>query len=96
MESTGFHNRRVHKPSVLFCSAFNKGSCALQGPHPATLRGRVVQVSHICAACLIKNHTQVNHAEIDKACPIQAFNVNGIRSQLEHTVLNRAFVPQGN
>ena len=63
--------RKPKSPKVFFCAAFNKGVCSLASPHSATLKGKVVTVSHVCATCLLKDKTSLEHSEVDSRCPHQ-------------------------
>ena len=55
---------------TLFCRDFNKGNCSHGSKdHYATLRGEKKWLSHICAACWVKDRTKKAHAESSSDCP---------------------------
>lgn len=67
---------KVHSESgrkqitVWFCANFNRNKCQLESPHEATVRGKRVNVEHICAPCWLKNRVRSVHAECSTDCPL--------------------------
>ena len=58
------------KPMVWFCAGFNRGKCSKSSPHENKVRGKSVQVEHICAACWVGSSKKNVHAECSSACPL--------------------------
>jgi len=59
----------IKRTVVLFCREFNKGNCTQTKDHFATLRGERKWLSHICAACWVKDRIKKYHAESAAECP---------------------------
>ena len=58
--------------SFYFCAQYNRGKCSKPSPHENKLKGKLVQVHHVCAACLLKNNVRNTHAESSNNCPLFA------------------------
>ena len=62
--------RGQENKSIFFCANFNRNKCSKSAPHDSTVRGKSVQVLHICAACWLKSASKVHHAESSADCPL--------------------------
>ena len=58
---------RGKKQRRFFCSAWNKGTCPHAGSHKAVVAGRLRDVDHVCATCLLYFDEYQAHPEIE--CP---------------------------
>ena len=68
----GAGNDKVGKPALWFCGGYNRNKCNKVSPHDDKVRGKLVQVHHICAACWIKNSSKQLHPECSQDCPLFA------------------------
>ena len=53
---------------VYFCSAYNRGNCEKKSPHENQIKGKSVEVEHICATCWQKNRVKKMHREGTSDC----------------------------
>lgn len=67
---SGGNRDSKQKPMVWFCAGFNRGKCSKSSPHENKVRGKSVQVEHICAACWVRSSKKNVHAECSSACPL--------------------------
>ena len=57
------------RSAVLFSREFNKSNCSHGKDHFAMLRGERKCLSHICAACWVKDRLEKSHPESAAECP---------------------------
>lgn len=57
---------------VYFCAGYQKGKCWKDGPHTDLVKGKEVQVQHICAKCWLNGKKLKNHQENSNDCPLRA------------------------
>ena len=77
---TGSFNRRQPNPDsaagskpvvggVVFCPAYQTGTCLHNGDHQGEFRNQIRQLKHICGNCWIKNRKMAAHSELSEVCP---------------------------
>ena len=66
---SGQSKDKQKKPVLWFCASYNRSRCSKESPHEDTVRGKLVQVHHVCAACWIKSSAKQSHPESSTACP---------------------------
>ena len=54
-----------------FCHNFNRDKCTYRQDHTGMVRGKNRYMKHICAACYLRDRTEVRHPECSQACPLK-------------------------
>ena len=64
--------------SVLFCKAYQKGSCNNGQDHSGLLNGQTKFLRHICAKCWLTNKKFGNYPENSPLCPLVVSTNDGV------------------
>ena len=67
----GSRDRQRKGRDAYFCAGYQKGECALEPPHPASVGNDGIErmVLHVCSSCLLKDGRKLSHPNGAPACP---------------------------
>ena len=54
---------------ILFCRAYQRGSCSHTGDHKGDFKGEIRSLKHICGNCWLLNKKMAAHPETSEVCP---------------------------
>ena len=64
-------NNNGRGEGVVFCKAYQQGSCSQTRDHYGQFYGQNRLLKHICGKCWLNSKTQVAHPETSEECPLK-------------------------